>query len=89
MNIAYNIFFNKFNDLYDKTFPLKKRKVRKTLARKPWISKGLIKSITVKNKLYKKFLKERNSPTEQKFKLYGNKLNHLHQSKSKKIVTLQ
>ena len=76
-NIAYDIFLNKFNDLYDQSFPIKKRKIRKTRARKPWISKGLIKSITVKNKLYKKFLKERNSPTEQKFKSYRNKLNHL------------
>ena len=76
-NISYNIFLNEFNDLYDKTFPLKKRKIRKTRARKPWISTALIKSITVKNKLNIKFLKERNSTIELKFKSYRNKLNHL------------
>ena len=88
-NIAYNIFLNKFNDFYDKTFPLKKRKIRKTRARKPWISKGLIKSITVKNKLYKKFLKERNSPSEHKFKSYRNKLNHLPKIEKKRYFAMK
>ena len=88
-NIAYNIFLNEFNDLYDKIFPLIKRKIRKTQARKPWISKALIKSITVKDKLYKKFLKERNSTIELKFKSYRNKLNHLLKIARKRYLAMK
>ena len=43
----------------------------------PWITKGLLKSIDKKNKLYKQYL---NSPSKErllKFKTYKNKLNML------------
>ena len=88
-NVAYNIFHNKFKYFYDKSFPLKKLKTTKTLARKPWISNGLVKSITTKNKLYKKLLKKYNSSNELKFKTYGNKLNNLLKISKKRYFAMK
>ena len=51
-NTDYIIFVNKFNELYDEYIPLKKSKTnRKKIPQSPWITKGLLKSINVKNKL--------------------------------------
>ena len=44
---------------------------------KPWITKGLLASIANKNKLYKSYLKSRNSYFLSKFKYYRYKLKHL------------
>jgi hypothetical protein len=44
---------------------------------KPWITKGLLVSITKKNKLYKSYLKNRNDYYFSKYKIYRNKLKHL------------
>ena len=51
-NNAYNSFFEQFSTAYDSCFPLKKIKVRNYCLSKPWLSKGLLKSIRTKNKLY-------------------------------------
>ena len=56
-NSDYNNFLNKFNELYDECIPMKKSKTnRKKIPQSPWITKGLLKSINVKNKLYKQYL---------------------------------
>ena len=47
------------------------------LRSKPWITPALRRSILIKNKLYKKFLKTRSSYYQSKFKYCINKLNHL------------
>ena len=57
MQIVTNNFFNKFNYLYDECIPMKKSKTnRKKVPQSPWITKDLLKSINVKNKLYKQYL---------------------------------
>ena len=43
----------------------------------PWITKGLLKSINKKNKLYKQYLHSPSNKGLQKFKTYKNKLNML------------
>ena len=43
----------------------------------PWITKGLLKSINKKNKLYKQYLNSPSKELLQKFKTYKNKLNML------------
>ena len=50
-NKAYCSFFSKFNDIYNDCFPLKK--VKNNIFKKPWLSKGLLKSVRQKNRLYK------------------------------------
>ena len=42
---AYNSFFEQFSTAYDLCFPLKKIKVRNHRLSKPWLSKGLLRSI--------------------------------------------
>lgn len=52
--------------------------------KKPWITQGLLSSITIKNNLYQQFQKDRNNiDLEAKYKTYKVKLRHL-LSKAKK-----
>ncbi len=78
VNHDYNKFTETVTKVYDDCIPLKKCTVkRKKDPLSPWITKGLLKSINKKNKLYKHYI---NTPTEgnlQKFKTYKNKLNML------------
>ena len=50
---------------------------RKTIPLSPWITKGLLKSINVKNKLYKQYLLRPTGDHLVKFKTYRNNLNNL------------
>ena len=45
--ICYERFLSKFSQIYNTCFPLKKLK-RKNQLRKPWLSKGLLKSVNVR-----------------------------------------
>ena len=58
--LAYSSFLNKFNDTYNSCFPLEKIKTKRSTVKKPWLSKGLLKSVKQKNRLYKRYL---NSPS--------------------------
>ena len=73
---AYRVFLDKYISLYKKCFPLKKVKVRKYNLLKPWLSKGLLKSLRKKNTLYKRFLNNPNPKNECNYKHFKNKLNH-------------
>ena len=52
---AYDRFYSKLFAIYDNCIPMKKmsNKQRK-LQKKPWLTKAIIKSLTIKDKLYKK-----------------------------------
>ena len=65
----------KFSDIYDECIPLKKctsKYKRDPLS--PWITKGILKSINTKNKLYKQYLQCPNDIRRQKFVTFRNKL---------------
>ena len=51
--------------MYEKHFPLKKRKLKTKDLKSPWISAGIKKSSKRKQRLYTKFLKNRNQKTRQ------------------------
>ncbi len=74
----YNTYLSILNNLVDECIPIRKHKInKKTEPLSPWITKGLLKSINIKNKLYKNY---KNSPTGEnlhKFKTYRNKLHNL------------
>ena len=55
---------------------LKKIKVRNYRLSKPWLSKGLLRSIGTKNKSYKQHLTNQSPHYETRYKNYKNKLNH-------------
>ena len=74
----YNTFHNILLSNMQKHAPLKPvtRKMHKQRL-KPWITKGILKSISIKNKYYKKYLKSKNSNWYKKYKYYRDLLNHL------------
>ena len=69
-------FFKQYSTAYDSCFPLKKTKVSNYRLSKPWLSKGLLKSIRTKNKFYRQYLTNQSSHYETRYKNYKNKLNH-------------
>ena len=73
-NSAYENFWSKYIASYNKCFPLKKVKARNGYFNKPWLSKGLLKSIKRKNILYKRYLCKPSSDRENQYKKYRNKL---------------
>ena len=56
--------------MYEKHFPLKKRKLKTKDLKSPWISAGIKKSSKRKQRLYTKFLKSRNQKNETEYKNY-------------------
>ena len=79
MDFSFECFLKKFNLIFDKHLPLKKlAKQKLNFKTKPWITPGLQKSISIKNKLLEKCIKlkeptlKNEAPT--KYKLYRNML---------------
>ena len=56
--------------MYDKHFPLKKIKLKTKDLKSPWITAGIKKSSKQKQRLYTKFLKNRNQKNETQYKNY-------------------
>ena len=59
-NLAYNEFLDTFTSIYDDCFPRIKIKVKARNPFRPWITKSIAKSSKKKQKIYKKYLKNRN-----------------------------
>ena len=82
-NTAYDKFLNKYCTLLDKHAPLKKLSKKEVKrAQKPWITLGLIKSISKKRSLFKqlKNLKIKNKNADEvhkKYKYYNDMINKL------------
>ena len=78
-----NIFLTKFRNLLDKYAPLRKlSKKEKRLRHNPWMTTGLLKSISKKRSLFKslKKHKEKNKNADdihKKYKTYNNMINKL------------
>ena len=69
-NKAYDNFIEIFSPLYDECFSKKKIKLKPQKYNNPWITKGIKKSSKRKQKLYEKFLKNRNEKNEKLYKSY-------------------
>ena len=75
--MSYNKFHNKVMNLLNIHCPITKTKLHKhNIPKKPWVTRGLIKSIQSKDKLYKKYL---NNPSFENKTRYTKYRNHLHQ----------
>ena len=59
--------------IYNDCFPLKKVKVKNVTLSKPWITKGLLKSVRKKNLLHNCFLANPTPYREKLYKSYKNK----------------
>ena len=64
---AYEAFLNKFTSLYDKIFAVT---VKSKPVKKPWITKGILKSSKTKQRLYYKCLKSKTYEHEIRYKNY-------------------
>ena len=73
---AYNIFSDTLLCIYNNTIPVSKV-ITRTQNKKPWLTRGLIVSIKSKNKLYSKYLTNKDNMSHSTYKKYKNKLNHL------------
>ena len=79
VDFVFECFLKKFNLIHDKYLPLKRlTKQKLKFKNKPWITSGLQKSVSMKNKLLAKFIKLKESTlkneTHTKYKLYRNVL---------------
>ena len=78
-DLSFKTFLRLFHRALDKHAPLKKTTKREKKEKiKPWVTKGIIKSIKVRGKLYKEFIRSK-IPQEREykysaFKKYRNKL---------------
>ena len=81
INITCNNFILMFNNILDRHDPLRFASRKETCSfHKPWLTKGLLTSISKKNALYKKMLSTNNSSMSAKYKFYRNKITHLKES---------
>ena len=74
-NLNLNKFISKTNDLINMHVPMKRARF-KNIPKRPWITKGILTSISHKNVLYKKCIKEKNVTKRESlftnFKSYRN-----------------
>ena len=52
-------------------------RIKEKQQQKPWITNAIRKSILIKNKYYKKFIKSNNHIFNDKYRQYRNKITHL------------
>lgn len=74
---AYDVFIDKFSSIYNKSLPNQSTKLNKRKLNKPWITKGIIRSINIRNKRYKTFMKRPNEYNKNAYVKYRNKITHL------------
>ena len=78
INSKYEHIQNKFLELLNKYAPLKTKSKRlKRQQRKTWIIKGILKSISTKNSLLKKFIKTKDDFWFDRYRIYRNTLNRV------------
>ena len=87
IDIYMDKFINIFQLILDKHAPLRKRSRKELkLKTKPWITKGLLKSIHRKNCMYKKCENSKSTAKWDEYKMHRNKLTHLKNS-AKNCIT--
>ena len=88
VNVMFDTFYSRLSNIIDRHIPIKKLSAKKIKQlSKPWITSGIRRSIRIKNKLYKRFIKTQSAYYHTKFKLYKNKLNHL--IKISKVIIIE
>ena len=82
VDTSFGYFITTFNKLIDKHLPIKITRNKRYFHKlKPWITPGLIKSMTIRDKLYKTYINCKN-PTKQasfeiRYKYYRNSIANL------------
>ena len=87
-NTAYDAFYEKFKQYYEKNLPVVEKIHKDINSRKPWITKGIMKSIHKKNLLFKRHIQNPNNISFfNKFKKYRNRLNSVIRLSRKKYFS--
>ena len=73
-NASYDYFVEKITLLYNTCFPVIDDQLKQNKCRKPWISTGILRSISKKNRLYKMYLRKLSESSRLKYIVYKNKL---------------
>ena len=68
------ILIKKLQSRYDRNIPLVKNKRKRNKPNNPWITKGILKSIRTRNRLYKLHLRKPTDINLETYKKYRNKL---------------
>ena len=81
-NVAFTNFYENLNHLISQYLPIKKLTKKQTKRKeKPWISQGILRSIKVRDKIYSRFLKEKDPIVKkilhERYKTYRNRLVNL------------
>ena len=77
-NEKFSIIHNHLIDVLNKHAPLKiLSKNEAKLKLKPWVTKGILKSITLREKNHSKYLKNKDPFYYERYRIYRNKINHL------------
>ena len=82
VDFSFSKLLETFNTLLQKHAPIKKlSKKDKKAMKKPWITKGILKSIEKKNRIYRKCIRTKNATKKEElynlFKSYRNSLNKI------------
>ena len=83
LNINSSFCFDKNSHKHAPIKQVSRNKER--LFKKPWISRGILKSIKTKHTMYKTHFLSKDPAKVNEFKKYSNRLNHL-KSMSKKAI---
>ena len=71
--IAYDNLLSNYSCIYNDCFPLRRINIR-NYNRNPWLTTAILKSIKMKSKLYKRYLRKPTPVNEHKYKVYKNML---------------
>ena len=78
MLILPTIYSSKFLKIYNRELPVINKNIRTySKNHKPWVTAGILKSIHHKHNLYKRFVQNKDSKSESKYKTYKNKLTRI------------
>ena len=91
VNKAYNVFYELFTKICDKNAPTitQRPKRRRNSPQKPWITKGILRSIRKKQKLYSKYKSSNfNSQVGDRYKKYRNILTLVLKNAKRKYYTV-
>ena len=78
VNQLFDVFFSKCSEIVNKHLSMRKLSRREVkFNSKPWITKGLRKSINNKNIMYRHFVRTKSSYSHHEYKMYRNKLTSL------------
>ncbi|XP_065671724.1 uncharacterized protein LOC136089600 [Hydra vulgaris] len=70
IDLIYKSFFKIFYEIYDINFPKVEINYKHKKIKSPWITKGILKSSKIKQKLYIKYLKLKTTESKTNFKNY-------------------